>query len=565
MLLRAAYSAEIATLVPDLQGGELAPLSMEQELFYAARLAAPRRRVSIVRGLDIRGPLDTDKFLSSLAAVTARHEGLRVRIAHSADGEPGQRILGVGEEPPPVSCAEVKCNSRQQFEVYARAIARRDMQERWDPVADPLYRLRLLRRSEDEHILISTFDHLAFDERAIDIFEKGLWQAYAGSAAGDPGPSLQRCVVRQRERYGNRARTVSESYWARKYASAPPVFQPSGPGRAGFHAEVKRRMVSYRSDAAMIRELRSTCLGLGCSLFEVSVAVFGYLVFGLTMQDRISIYIPLDSREAAEKDVIGMFAGIRLLALSRPGADGVRAVLDQVRREVMRAMAHRHVDGRAEAAAMSGTYSRWNLAPRRQLVLNYFRHGAGQGAGQASGLRLTPTRYAPAHIGPAPYLGLFIDDAGDQFTATLHHTAGYLSDEEASDLLRKFNEQLPRAVVAAGDATPDTVRSPLSAPGLSPLRDRDGTVCLHADLAEVRAALLSQPAVSDAQVRVTPGEDGGDELTASVISAGRLTSTTLRDACLAWPQATQYMVPPTMVSPEPDVIHAGADMSGVTT
>jgi len=558
--------------MPDVQGSEFVPLSMEQELFYAERLAAPRRKASIVRGLDIRGPLDVDLLLSSLAAVTARHEGLRVRIAHSVDGEPQQRILGVGEEPSPISCVEVRCNSRQQFEAYARAVARRDMQERWNPVVDPLYRLRLLRMSDDENILISTFDHLAFDEQAVNIFERDLWRAYAGagdSVAGDPGPSLRRCVLRQRERYGDRARTVNEPYWVRKYASAPPVFQLSGHRHTGFYAEGKRRMISYRPDAGMTRELRSACLVLNCSLFELSVALFGYLIFGITMQDRISIYIPIDSREAAEKEVIGMFAGIRLLVLSRPGAGGLRTVLDQVRHEVMRAMAYRHVDGQTETAAMSGAYSRWNLAPRRQLIVNYFRGDAGAASErEASGLHMTSVRYAPAATGPAPYLGLYIDDAGDQLTVSLYHSADYFGDEDSSQLLRKFDKQLLQVVSAEGFAAPKTAQPlagvPRGAPGLSPLRDSDGTVCLHADLAEVRAALLSQPAVSDVRVQVTPGEDGGDEVTASVISTESLTSTALRDVCLAWPQATQYMVPPTTGNGGPNVTRAPVDVNGVT-
>jgi hypothetical protein len=556
----------------DSQDDELVPLSMEQELFYAARLAAPRRKASIVRGLDIRGPLDVEMFLSSLVAVTARHEGLRVRIAHSADGEPRQRILRAGEEPSPVSCMEVRCNSRQQFEAYARAVARRDMQERWNPVADPLYRLCLLRRSEDENILISTFDHLAFDKQAVNIFERDLWSAYAsdgGSVTGDPGPSLRRCVLRQRERYGDRARIVNDHYWAKKYAGAPPVFQLSGQRHAGFCAEGNRNMVSYRPDAGMTKELRAACLALNCSLFELSVAVFGCLVFGLTMQDRISIYIPIDSRETAEKQVIGMFAGIRLLVLSRPDAGGFRAFLDQVRHEVIRAMVHRHVDGQTEAAVMSGAYSRWNLAPQRQLVVNYFS-GDMEAASQReeSGLRMTPARYAPAASGPAPYLGLYVDEAGGQLMVGLYHSSDYFSDEDTAELLRKTGELFLQAVSAEGAETP-RMDQPLGgvargALRLSPLRDHDGTVCLHADLAEVRAALLSQPAVSDARVQVTPGEDGGDEIAASVVSAEPFTSTALRDACLAWPSATQYTVPPTRVSPGPNVDGARADVTGVT-
>ncbi|HEY1618675.1 MAG TPA: condensation domain-containing protein [Streptosporangiaceae bacterium] len=542
--------------------------------------------MSIVRGYDLLGPLDVELFLASAAAVTARHQGLRARLAFTGDGEPALRVLPP-TEPCPLTCQAVACDSREQFAAYARAMARQDLQARWDPVASPLYQLRLLRRTAEDHILLATFDHFGFDERAVEIFVRDLWAAYenGGALPGPAGPELAEYLKRQRARYGRRAATVNAAYWARLTAGVPPALQIAAHPH-GLGPRLAQRHWFFRDlDPAATAGLRAACRDAPCSPFEACTAVLGRLAFTLTGQDRLAVYVPTDSRERHENDVIGNFAAIRMLALDRPEQGGTPAMLAQVRGQALRAMAYRHLSGGTEAELAAGQLRRWGLTTQRQLLVNYFRsvdRGRGWAASEfaLAGLRVTPVRYAPMTVAFHPSLALYVYDSGDALRAGFYYNCDVLPDAAARRLWDEFEAELARlpdllaaAAPSAGPTgeapgTPADLAAPELPAGLTPLRAPDGAVCLHADLAQVRAALLSHPAVTDARVRVVPGPEGGTQVSAAIRADSVLPGQDelsgldglsglnelpgldeLREACLSWPQATQYTVPPAAIEP----------------
>jgi hypothetical protein len=546
---------------PDPEG-QFLPLSIEQEWFLAQRIADPGARISIVTGSVIRGHLDTDRFLTSLADVVARHEGLRTRIAFTKHGEPRQTILPPESHPPPVTCQTVASRSYEQFEAYARALARRDLSQRWDPVDRPMYHLWLLRRSPREHIFISTFDHLGFDARAVDIFDGDLWDSYCDSSkeASVPhgaGLTLSDSVTRQLARFGRRAATVSAAYWASKFRLAPPVVQLAGARHALKPTTGERRQRAYIIDAAVVQRLDEVCLASGCSRFQILTAIFCYLAFSLTLQDRLPVYVPVDCRERAAANVIGNFAGVRLLILRRSQADSVASLLAEVRREALRAFAHRHLDYQGERPILSGQRARWGLAPQRQLAVNYLRATRSRPTEREwGGLQVRPMQYVPRPPTQRMALGLNVSDGGDDLWVEFEYSADMLSDDLILGLIQRFDGCLRDGILSTATGQVAAVQpvsmlenrcDPAEASRLSPLHWQDGTLCMHADTTEIRAALLSHPAVVEAHAWVARHDDGGSEVVARVGVTAEIPEEILRQACLDWPQATQYMIPPARI------------------
>jgi Condensation domain len=434
-----------------------APLTLEQQWFISRRITSGGARMSVTRSYDLNGPLDITRFLASARSVIARHQGMRARIGIDGGGDANLVIQPPGDDIPLI-CQAVACRSREQFEAYARSSATADMGARWNPVREPMYRLRLLRRSEDEHILLGTFDHIGFDDRAVELFFRYLWREYAGGlsdASGEDDIDLVTAVRQELERYGRRAATANSRYWLARYALAPARWVPTG---AGAMDEGRRREgTDLDLSPEELAEVRSTATEHGASAFEACICVFAWTAFGLTRQERAAIYIPLDNRGPDHKGVIGNFACVRPLVLDR--RDGPAAgYLEQARTEVFRALAHRHLAADSERLAeLAQLAAARSSTAHRSLGVNYIRADAAEtGDTISSGLTVRRAGYAPVPPAAVPTLGLIVRDSPDNMRLSLLYTMSTLDAGQAraqlracADALRTFGLRHP---AAGGDA-----------------------------------------------------------------------------------------------------------------
>jgi hypothetical protein len=339
------------------------PLSLEQEWCYALRLLRPDQRLSLSLGLDIRGPLDTKAFLDAIRVLYRRHSGLRVRLAFTDRGERGQTVLPA-DDAAPVTIQAIASASRQQFDAYVRRSAAADRRARWNPVRDPLLAIRLLRRAPGEHVLIGTFDQLAFDQRAVLIFERDLWLAYR-HLRGEPGTGcpagsdLAEAVGRQRHRYEDQAK-ANGRFWAGQYALAPrPSARPAAPGPAG--------QVLVRREIAPVPVAAGSGSGASDRAAAVMAAsALAELTFRRGGQDRLAIYLTVDTRDDGDDNLIGMLTAARPLVVSGPG--GLRV---QLADQLSQVLAHRHLPGQAQCDLEARDTAGTPCLPHRDLLVDY--------------------------------------------------------------------------------------------------------------------------------------------------------------------------------------------------
>jgi hypothetical protein len=283
----------------------------------------------------------------------------------------------------------------------------------------------------------------------------------------------------------------------------------------------------------------------------ICLAAFASVTFQLTRQDRLAFYMTIDSRGPADRSAIGMFVGVRPLIIDRPNGRTL-SFLSRIRQEVSRALSHHHIGGRAELDAVAQQRARWNLEPRRSLLIDYINAADDQpDAALPTGLNVKRTRYDPVPPIAAASLALTIIDTGKQLQLSmLYGTA--IDQGAASSLLEKFEAELARIASdddesAFGAQARAADPADPADPEFSPLYDMDGVVTLHVDLAEVRACLLNHPSITAAAAWVETNAASGSEVAASVTCASLLSDEELREFCRTWPSATQYMVPPNKI------------------
>ncbi|MCH6161257.1 non-ribosomal peptide synthetase [Streptomyces marispadix] len=132
--------------------------------------------------LRLRGPLDRDALASAISAVVERHEALRTSL-EMHDGE----LRQVVRPPEPVELAveDLRTAERDRAGAVRRSV-RDAVHTPFDLSRGPHLRARLLHCGDDEHVLVLTLHHSAFDGASADVLFGELSALYTEFTTGEP-------------------------------------------------------------------------------------------------------------------------------------------------------------------------------------------------------------------------------------------------------------------------------------------------------------------------------------------------------------------------------------------
>src|SRR5689334_10016471 len=128
-----------------------------------------------------RGHLDVDVMRASLQVLVDRHEALRTTI--DANGETQTVHARVTVDVPFVDMSDAAAGSAAQRAALARQFA--DVEAfTFDLSVGPIFRGRILRISQDEHLLLLTFHHVLDNGPSYSRFFDELCEVYAARREG---------------------------------------------------------------------------------------------------------------------------------------------------------------------------------------------------------------------------------------------------------------------------------------------------------------------------------------------------------------------------------------------
>lgn len=344
----------LALLREELGGGELrleprertgpVPLSFSQEtLWFLDRLAPGRPTYNVPFASRIRGPLDVAALGNSLRALVARHESLRTSFREDADG-PVQVVEDeVAVELPVVAVPGVDPSARL---ARARELAGEQARGPFDLTRPPLWRARLLRVDDDDHLLLLTVHHIVYDGWSLGVMTAELAEGYRARVEGT-GPVLPALPVQysdyalwQREwLQGDRLDELT-AWWRDRLGGAPTLELPTDrarPARLTFDGRFVRRRVPVEASDALHALARRE----GVTPFTAFVAVFAVLMHRLSGQDDVVIGSPAANRSRSEiEPLIGFFINMLVLRVDLSGDPSFRELLARAGTVVQDAFAH---------------------------------------------------------------------------------------------------------------------------------------------------------------------------------------------------------------------------------
>ncbi|HKG78816.1 MAG TPA: condensation domain-containing protein, partial [Pyrinomonadaceae bacterium] len=326
----------------------LAPLSFSQQrLWFLDQLQPGNAFYNISRNFLLKGPLEIQALEQSLNQIIKRHEILRTSFKN-VEGHPVQII-----SPPQhlnLIVVNLEDHNEEDREAKSYSLIAELASQPFDLGHGPLMRVKLLRLSDEEHVLVLAMHHIISDGWSAGVFFKELSALYAAYAAGEESPLPELPVqyadyaVWQREYLSGEVLNAQVEYWRERLTGAAPVLELPAD-------RVRPAVQSYRGAAARFELSREVSEGLkelsqreGVTLFMTLLAAFKVLLYRYTGQADIVVGSPIAGRTRAEVEhLIGFFVNTLVLRTDLSGGPSFRELLGRVRETALGAYAHQDV------------------------------------------------------------------------------------------------------------------------------------------------------------------------------------------------------------------------------
>ncbi|MFI7500905.1 amino acid adenylation domain-containing protein [Streptomyces sp. NPDC049687] len=318
------------------------PLSYAQSrMWLLQRLDPDSPAYNVCLAIRLRGPLDARALHRALQGLLDRHEVLRTRYPAGDDGTPEQVIDARAEVvfesvdlagfPEEKSAESARAASATPFDLAA---------------AHPL-RALLLRHASDDHTLVLTVHHIAWDGGTFDVLSRDLSVLYRAAAEGTPPESAPLPVqyadyaVWQRATWTDERLAADLDHWRTALTPPPrPLTLPVDAPRADRPTAHGGRR--FRTFAPEVTDRLTTCArNAGATPFMALLAGLAALLHRTTGATDIPIGSAVMNRDLAGLDqLVGNFGNTLALRADLTGDPGFAELLERVRRSCTDGYAH---------------------------------------------------------------------------------------------------------------------------------------------------------------------------------------------------------------------------------
>ncbi|HET8891689.1 MAG TPA: amino acid adenylation domain-containing protein [Candidatus Angelobacter sp.] len=399
--LRSVFeSPTIAKLAPRLQDSgkarrslrrhsnvERAPLSYSQRRLWSIdQLQGCSTEYNMPEALRLRGRLDVEALRRTVQSIVDRHESLRTHF-EKEQGEPVQIIAPSLTVEIPMEDLSLLSEAEQQRQVMA--FLNNEWCEPFDLAHGPLLRVRLLKLTEEDHILLRTFHHIVSDGWSLGVFRREFRDLYEAYLQGRENPlpdlPLQFADFALWQTETAHAGLLDEDlqFWKEHLAGIPEELAiPRDRERPALQTSV--------ADACAITlpvEKVTALKQCGHStLYMTLLTAFAVLMHHYSGQDDIVVGSPIANRQDEQLEgLIGFFANMLAMRVRVDPTASFRELLGQVREFALEAYRHQEIPFERVLEELSVDRSS-NRAPVFQVV--FALQNASSGVQELKGLKV---------------------------------------------------------------------------------------------------------------------------------------------------------------------------------
>ncbi|WP_144140004.1 non-ribosomal peptide synthetase [Paraburkholderia sp. BCC1884] len=362
--------------VADAQG--VMPLSAAQlSLWFLWRAQPDSAAYNIPVALRLRGSLDLSALRIAFAEAAARHPALRTQLVEREGALPGQRVTV--HAPFELSVMDLSGESADDAarEAAATALTDEDALAPFNLLDDaPLWRVRVLRLAECDHVLSLVVHHIVSDGHSIDLWLDEVRTLYvaivrgASPASSDAGSVLQRELVLPVA--APRARL---SFWREALADAPRHVLPAPPSGRAERPDWSAGRFAFDLDPTLVRGARAMALDVHATLPMLLHAALNVAFYRMTGAVDQPIGVLASTREMtgeAARRALGLFINAVVVRTRLSVSHTPAALLAEVRDAALTAYAHADTPFAEVVAAMRASRPQTGN-PLFSVMFNYLR------------------------------------------------------------------------------------------------------------------------------------------------------------------------------------------------
>lgn len=360
--LRTLFEAPtVAQLAPHLQRAEksrtalvreprlaIVPVSHGQKrLWFLDQLEGSSVQYNMPEALRLRGVLDLTALSRAINTIVARHESLRTHFGQ-ANGEPFQIIEPELTIDLPVEDLSRFDEEQQREQVFAAF--RHEWEQAFDLSKGPLLRMRLLRLSPGDHILLRTFHHIVSDGWSQAVFNREFMILYGAFHEGQESPLAPLPIqyadfaLWQRKWLDDEALERDLDYWRAKLEGIPELLElPKDRPRQG-RRTYSAEFCALTIPTARVAALKQLSHAGHSTLYMSLLAALAVLLHRYSGQTDIVVGSPIANRQEAQlEQLIGFFVNSLIMRVQPEPEKSFRELLTAVRGTALEAYLHQDV------------------------------------------------------------------------------------------------------------------------------------------------------------------------------------------------------------------------------
>lgn len=330
-------AADDDAIIPALAAQPSYAVSRAQKRIWLASRGADPSTYNMAGALQLDGAVDTARLVRAFDTLVDRHESLRTVFA-MIEGELRQRVLSREASGFRVEQRDLADDAGPQA---IDALIRAECEQPFDLASGPLFRVKLVRLSQEKHLLLLNMHHVISDAWSIRVLTDDLHALYAGRDL--PPLSIQYrdyAAWHNASLAGPRA-AAHRAYWLEQLAPPLPRLQlasdfprPERLGHAGQTLEVELPQ-PHAAELATLARAHHT------SLHAVLLASFCVLMHRYTGREDIVIGSVSAGRDSEQlESQVGVYINTVVLRVPVRKSATVAEVIDGVAKASAQALEH---------------------------------------------------------------------------------------------------------------------------------------------------------------------------------------------------------------------------------
>ncbi|HKQ75117.1 MAG TPA: amino acid adenylation domain-containing protein [Blastocatellia bacterium] len=318
-------SGESPGTVPPVVG----PLSYGQEaLYYLQALNPDSGAYNVSVGLRVHGDLKREALTFAFNALATRHAALRTTF-HEESGQRMQRVH------PSISVALSWKDGADWPEQALNQYLRQMIRAPFVLDTGPLWRAHVVRRGDDDHILLWVGSHIIVDLWSLSLLLSGLVEFYEAATRGvspDESPqglSFLSHVIEEREFVAGARGERQRAYWIETLAETTERLKLPAWRDLAAPQTLDGESVRLILDRELSEKLRGLAATLGTTLAASLFAAYQILLWRFSRQDSFRIALVYAGRgDGRFANIVGYFVNLLVIKVCpRPDLSFAAAIM----------------------------------------------------------------------------------------------------------------------------------------------------------------------------------------------------------------------------------------------